>query len=120
MSQIDVRINGRPYTINCDDGEESHVVELAGYVDRRLSDLVAKLGQVGDARLLVMTSLLIADELAEAYSALEQAQGGEPVARGNGDGGLNGGAAADNPALADSIETLARRIEIIAAKLGTA
>ncbi|MGE0743741.1 MAG: cell division protein ZapA [Rhodospirillales bacterium] len=117
MSQIDVRINGRPYTISCDDGEESHVVELAGYIDRRLSDLVAKLGQVGDARLLVMTSLLIADELAEAYSALEQAQGGEPVLRANGNGN---GTVADNPALADSIESLARRIETIAARLGTA
>lgn len=115
MSQIDVRINGRPYTIHCDDGEESHVVELAGYVDRRLSDLVAKLGQVGDARLLVMTSLLIADELAEAYSALEQAQGGEPPARANGNG-----AATDDPALAESIESLARRIETIAARLGSA
>jgi cell division protein ZapA len=114
MSQIDVRINGRPYTISCDDGEEDHVVELAGYVDRRISDLVAKLGQVGDARLLVMASLLIADELAEAYAALEQAQASEPPAPRGADGG------SETAALAASIESLARRIETIAARLGAA
>lgn len=106
MAQVDVRINGRPYRIACDDGEEGHVTELAAYVDRRVTELVAKLGQVGDARLLVMASLLIADELGEAYAALDaREQGGE----GNGHGETE---------LAATIETLAQRIESIAGRLG--
>ena len=43
----------------------------AQYVDRRVDELVAAVGQVGDARLLVMASLLVADELSEIYTELD-------------------------------------------------
>lgn len=68
MAQVDVTINGREYRIACDDGQENHLLRLASYIDKRVGELVAAVGQVGDARLLVMTSLLIADELSDAYS----------------------------------------------------
>ena len=71
MSQVTVTINGRKYDISCDNGEEAHLTQLAEYVDRRVDELVAKVGQVGDARLLVMTSLLCADELSEVYTELD-------------------------------------------------
>ena len=45
---------------------------LGEYVDRRVKELVTAIGQVGDSRLLVMVSLLIADELAETYADLKQ------------------------------------------------
>jgi cell division protein ZapA len=71
MSQVTVTINGRKYDISCDNGEEAHLTQLAEYVDRRVGELVTKVGQVGDARLLVMTSLLCADELSEVYTELD-------------------------------------------------
>jgi cell division protein ZapA len=71
MAQVTVTINGRKYDISCDNGEEAHLTQLAEYVDRRVDELVAKVGQVGDARLLVMTSLLCADELSEVYTELD-------------------------------------------------
>ena len=40
-------------------------------VDKRVDELVAAVGQVGDARLLVMASLLVADELSEVYTELD-------------------------------------------------
>ena len=113
MASVDIRINGRPYTVACDDGEEDHVAELAGYVNQRVMDLVSKLGQVGDARLLVLASLLIADELGEAYGALEQAREGgtpAPIPMPAADA-----AAADQ--LAGALESLAERVETIAARL---
>lgn len=70
MSQITVVINNRKYEIACDDGQEKHLTNLAQYVDGKVNDLVSSVGQVGDARLLVMTSLLIADELSDVYSEL--------------------------------------------------
>lgn len=72
MAQVDVSINGRSYQIACDDGQEDHLVQLGDYVDRRVKELVAAVGQVGDSRLLVMVSLLIADELAETYADLKK------------------------------------------------
>ena len=71
MSQITVKVNGRNYEIACDDGQEAHLTRLAQYVDRRVDELIAAVGQVGDARLLVMASLLVADELSEVYTELD-------------------------------------------------
>jgi cell division protein ZapA len=75
MAQVGVRINGRQYQVACEDGQEAHLQKLAAYIDDRVSELVRDVGQVGDARLLVMASLLIADELADAYDELEELRG---------------------------------------------
>lgn len=71
MSEVSVTINGRRYQIACDDGQEAHLTRLAIYIDQRVTELVAAIGQVGEGRLLVMASLLIADELSDAYSKME-------------------------------------------------
>ena len=112
MAHIDVEINGRPYQIACDDGQESHIQELAGYVNRKVSELVATVGQVGDARLLVMASLLLADELAEAYAEIDDFK--------DVDHGSKTEALRAESRAAQAIEALAARIEGIAAKLEAA
>jgi len=104
MAQIDVTVNGRSYSIACDDGQEDHLRDLAAYVDKRVQELVASLGQVGDLKLLVMASLLIADELSEAFAAIEQQATAETTV--------------DDTALAEMVENIADRIERVAAKLG--
>jgi cell division protein ZapA len=73
MAQVEVSINGRNYQVACDDGQEDHLRQLGDYIDKRVQELVTAVGQVGDARLLVMASLLIADELAETYAELKKA-----------------------------------------------
>ena len=70
MAEVEVTINGRKYQIACDDGQEAHLLQLGEYIERRVQELVATVGQVGDSRLLVMTSLLVADELAETHADL--------------------------------------------------
>ena len=74
MAQVDVLINGKSYNVACDDGQENHLLQLAGYVDQRVQELVNSVGQVGDARLLVMASLLISDELSEIYAKKNKAK----------------------------------------------
>lgn len=71
MAQVAVTINGRGYQIACDDGQEEHLRTLAASIDRRVGELVAAMGQVGDNRLLVMASLLVADELSEVSTELK-------------------------------------------------
>ena len=116
MAQVTVTINNRGYQIACDDGQEQHLVKLAGYVDKRVGELTAAMGQIGDMRLLVMASLLIADELADARKASEQAQRSlEDEKRKK--ASLSPEAEA---ALADGFEALAQRIEEIAARLEAA
>ena len=72
MPQVELHINGRPYKVACGEGQEARTTALAAEVDRRISDLKKQIGNVGDARLLVIASILMADELADARN---QAQG---------------------------------------------
>ena len=106
MAQVAININGRNYQIACDDGQEDHLRQLADFVDRRVGELVAAMGQVGDTQLLVMASLLVADELADSYGELDRAQSGTGEAAGP-----------DHDALADSVERLAAGIEDVAGRL---
>ena len=108
MPQVEVIINGRGYRIACEEGQEKHLSGLAAYVDGRVAEMVASTGQIGDARLLVMVSLLVADELSEARGLLSEA-GLAP--RGE-------GSPHDRDAgLAERIEAIAERIESVAAAL---
>ncbi len=109
MGQVAVTVNSHSYQITCDDGQEDHLRALAGLVDARVGELVASVGQVGDMRLLVMTSLLLADEVSEVKDNLlalreEEAKASEK-------------AQLDEAVLAAGIETLAERIEAIADNL---
>lgn len=99
MPEVDVVINGRDYRVACEVGQEARLGELAHQVDDRIRELVTTLGNVGDDRLLVMASLLIADELADAAAALS-----------------SGAAQAEEreAAVAEEIEALARRVEGVA------
>jgi cell division protein ZapA len=62
MPLVNVMVNGRAYTIACDEGEEDHLRELAATVDAKAREVLGSVGQVGDARLLLMAAILIADE----------------------------------------------------------
>jgi cell division protein ZapA len=63
MGQVTVSLNGRSYRLRCGDGEEARLAELADYVGRRIDDLALEFGQFGDERLLLMVTLLLADEM---------------------------------------------------------
>ena len=71
MAQVTITINDRNYEIACDDGQETHLTNLAEFVDQRVNELSAAVGQVGHARLLVMANLLLADELSEVCTELD-------------------------------------------------
>ena len=72
MGQVSVPVNGRSYAITCDDGQETRIRRLAQYVDAKVAEFVGSVGQVGEARLLLLAALVIADELSDANDALER------------------------------------------------
>ena len=74
MAQVTVTMNGRTYRLECDDGEEQHLLALAGEMAQHIELLKGRFGQVGDDRLLLMAGLMMADELAEARKKLEDAE----------------------------------------------
>ena len=72
MGQVSVPVNGRSYAITCDDGQEPRIRRLAQYVDAKVAAFVGSVGQAGEARLLLLAALVIADELSDANDALER------------------------------------------------
>jgi cell division protein ZapA len=72
MGMVEVTFNGRKQQVQCGDGEEPRLRRLAGYVDGCAARLVQQHGQLGDAKVLLLTSLLIADELADALEELKR------------------------------------------------
>ena len=66
MGQVSVQINGQQYRIACGDGEEDRVRELGKTFDNYVAEIAGSVGQVGDARLMLLAALILADELAEA------------------------------------------------------
>ncbi len=68
MGQVAITVNGRSYRFECGDGEEARLKELAAYVKSRMDGLTSEHGNIGEERLLLMTALLIADDLWDATS----------------------------------------------------
>jgi cell division protein ZapA len=63
MGQVSVTLNGRTYRLECGEGEEAHLIELAEYLGTHVEVVKRKFGQVGDDRLILMASLHVMDEL---------------------------------------------------------
>jgi len=66
MPLVQVVVNGREFEVACDTGQEDRLRELAQQFDKRVQTLAASVGQVGDARLLLMAGLVLTDELSGA------------------------------------------------------
>ncbi|MCW8835585.1 MAG: cell division protein ZapA [Rhodospirillales bacterium] len=115
MAHVSITVNARKYEIACDDGQEAHLRRLAEYVDKRVEELVAAVGQIGDTRLMLMASLLLADELSDAYTA--NPGGGDENAPPPRDADALAALYAAEDQAAAAIGDLAERIEAIADKI---
>lgn len=71
MAQVTLRINGYNYTLGCKDGEEKHLESMAAEVNSRIDKVRNMAGPSGEARMLLMAALLMADEMYELKSRTE-------------------------------------------------
>ena len=109
MGQVSLTVNGRPFAVTCDDGQEARIRRLGQYVDAKVAEFVGSVGQVGEARLLLLAALVVADELADANEALRLERSGASSAE--------AGAATDSAV--DNVNGIAQRVEAIAARVET-
>jgi cell division protein ZapA len=103
VGQVNLTINSRPFVVACDDGQEGRIRRLGQYIDAKVAEFVGNIGQVGEARLLLLAALVIADELADANEALR----------------LERSETREAAAAASSINGIAQRVEAIAARSET-
>lgn len=71
MAQVTIRINGYAYTVGCEDGQEAHLQRMATDIEQRVSGIKALGQQSGEARLLMLAALLLADELHDLKAGAE-------------------------------------------------
>jgi len=117
MGQISVTLNGRTYRLECGEGEEAHLIELAEYLGAHVEDMKRKFGQVGDDRLILMASLVVLDELwelrrqmAQMKIAMAEARRDKSVA--------DESARALQSDLAGRVSSVAQRLELLNERFG--
>jgi len=106
MAQVTLSVNGRPYVVGCEDGQEPHLTELARLFDAQVRQVSQDVGQLGETRLFLMAALLLADELADLRGRHAGLQS-EHARLQAGAGGIEARATA-------ALEAAARRIEKLA------
>ena len=67
-SVVEISVNSHIYKIACEEGQEEHIQNLAKFINNEVDQLVSSVGQIGEARLLLMTCLIIADKLKDESS----------------------------------------------------
>lgn len=70
MAQVTLRINGYAYTLGCNDGEEQHLEAMGAELSSRIEGVRVAAGPSGEARMLVMAALLMADDIFELRASL--------------------------------------------------
>ena len=72
MANITVKFNGKEILLSCEDGQEEHLDELALQLNNRFNKLKNDLGNIGENKLLLITSIKIMDEYFETNKKIDQ------------------------------------------------
>ena len=109
MGMVEVSVNGRQHQLQVDAGQEARARRLVSYVDGIAGKLVQQHGPVSEAKLLLLTSIMIADEYADALEELKRLRAG----------GDKGEQQRDAEAAA-ALDRVAQRLDQLAAALESA
>ena len=72
MANVNVKFNGKEFLLSCDDGQEEHLEELALNLNKKFEDLKSDLGNIGESKLLLITSIKIMDEYFETKKRINE------------------------------------------------
>jgi cell division protein ZapA len=119
MAEVTVSVNGRSYILGCDDGEEDRLKDLARHVDRHVRELAESMSDIGETRLMLLASLMVADELTETLSLLREIEGAFQNLKKQHENEVSTSGQLREKAR-KSMEAAAQKIETIAGRLATA
>ena len=72
MANVNIKFNGKDYLLSCDNGQEEHLIELAEYLNKRFKELKSELGNIGESKLLLISSIKIIDEYYEIKKNIDK------------------------------------------------
>ncbi|MAV05646.1 MAG: cell division protein ZapA [Candidatus Pelagibacter sp.] len=62
MANVNIKFNGKDYLLSCEDGQEQSLKELTSFLNKKYSELKEKLGNIGENKLLLITTIQLIDE----------------------------------------------------------
>ena len=75
MANVNIKFNGKDFLLSCDDGQEEHLEELLTHINQKFNNLKNDLGNIGENKLLLITSVQILDEYFETKKKVELKKG---------------------------------------------
>ena len=71
MANVNIKFNGKDYLLSCDDGQEENLKELAGHLGKKFDELKSNLGNIGENKLLLISSIKVIDEYYDLVKKIE-------------------------------------------------
>ena len=71
MANVKIKFNGKEFLLSCEDGQEEHLEALSQNLNEKFNDLKSKLGNLGESKLLLITSIKLIDEYFETKKKIE-------------------------------------------------
>ncbi len=72
MANVNILFNGKEFLLSCEDGQEEHLQELSVHLNEKFDNLKKTLGNIGENKLLLITSITTMDEYFETKKKIEQ------------------------------------------------
>ena len=72
MANVNIKFNGKDFLLSCDDGQEEHLEELSLHLNKKFNGLKNNLGNIGENKLLLITSIKIMDEYFETRKKINE------------------------------------------------
>ena len=72
MANVNIKFNGKDFLLSCENGQEDHLEELSIHLNNKFNDLKNSLGNIGENKLLLITSITIMDEYFETKKKIEE------------------------------------------------
>jgi len=72
MANVNIKFNGKDFLLSCEDGQEEHLEELSQNLNKKFLELKSKLGNLGENKLLLITSITLMDEYFETKKKIEE------------------------------------------------
>ena len=72
MANVNIKFNGKEYLLSCDDGQENNLRELALNLNKRFNELKSSLGNIGESKLLLISSIKIIDDYQDLLKKIDK------------------------------------------------
>ena len=71
MANVNIKFNNKDYLLSCDTGQEENLKKLANHLDSKYNELKKNLGNIGENKLLLITSSQMVDDYFDLFQKVE-------------------------------------------------